>query len=138
MPFADITRNAYTKTEMTDAVTRLFQNQDRGPILPMLSDNVVLTLPATLPYGGKFTGRTAFDEFFAKSPANSPVWKSFDIKVNEIIAADDHIIARLTNKAVPTATGKEVIFENLWLFKVANGRITSAQLYADTAAATGA
>jgi hypothetical protein len=27
-----------------------------------------------------------------------------------------------------------VVFQNLWLFKVADGRFTSAQLYADTAA----
>jgi hypothetical protein len=27
-----------------------------------------------------------------------------------------------------------VVFQNLWLFKVAGGRFTSAQLYADTAA----
>lgn len=127
------TRAAYTKAEMTYAVRQLFQDQIRGPILPMLSDDVVLTLPATLPYGGQFTGRAAFDDFFAKSPAASPVWKSFDIVVEDVIAADDHIIARLTNTAVPTATGKTVVFQNLWLFWVAAGRIVSVQLYADTA-----
>jgi ketosteroid isomerase-like protein len=130
------TRDTYSRAEMTYAVTRLFQNQDRGPILPMLTDDVVLTLPATLPYGGVFTGRDTFDTFFSKSPGGGAVWKSFDIVVEDVIASDDHIIARLTNTAVPKATGKAVVFQNLWLLGVAGGRIVSAQLYADTAVVT--
>jgi ketosteroid isomerase-like protein len=130
------TRNAYSKAEMTYAVTQLFAGHDRSRILPMLSDDVVLTLPATLPYGGEFTGRAAVDGFFAKSPGGGAVWKSFDIAVDDVMAADDHIIARLTNTAVPEATGHEVVFQNLWLFGVAGGRIVSVQLYADTAVAT--
>jgi ketosteroid isomerase-like protein len=130
------TRDVYSKAEMTYAVTQLFQDHDRGRILPMLSDEVVLTLPATLPYGGEFTGRAVFDNFFAKSPGGDSVWKSFDIVVDDVIASDDHIIARLTNTAVPNATGKAVVFQNLWLFGVAGGRIVSVQLYADTAVTT--
>ena len=84
----------------------------------------------------EFTGRTAFDDFFAKSPAGGAVWKSFDIVVDDVIASDDHIIARLTNTAVPKATGKAVVFQNLWLFSVEGGRIVSVQLYADTAVTT--
>ena len=121
---------------MAYAVRQLFEKQERGPILPMLSDDVVLTLPATLPYGGEFTGRSVFDEFFAKSPGGGDVWQSFDIDVEDVIAADDHVIARLTNTAVPRATCKAVVFQNLWLFRVADGRIVSVQLYADTAVTT--
>lgn len=126
-------RDAYTKTEMASAVTRLFQDRDRSHILPMLSDDVVLTLPATLPYGGEYAGRDAFDNFFAKTPGGAAVWSSFDTVVEDVIASDDHVIARLTNTAVPKATGKAVVFQNLWLFRVAGGRIVSVQLYADTA-----
>ncbi|MEV0714006.1 tautomerase family protein [Asanoa sp. NPDC050611] len=130
------TRDAYTEAEMAHAVRRLFQNQDRGSILPMLSDDVVLRLPATLPYGGEFTGRAVFDEFFSKSPGGGAVWETFDVVVDDVIASDDHVIARLTNTAVPRATGKAVVFQNLWFFGVAGGRIVSAQLYADTAVVT--
>jgi ketosteroid isomerase-like protein len=130
------TRAAYSRAEMTYAVTQLFQDHDRGRVLPMLSDDVVLTLPATLPYGGEFTGPAAFDEFFAKTPGGSAVWESFDIVVEDVIAADDHVMARLTNTAVPRATGQAVVFENLWLFTVASGRIVRVQLYADTAVTT--
>jgi hypothetical protein len=96
----------------------------------------VLTLPTTLPYGGEFTGPAAFDDFFAKVPGGGAVWKSFDTVIDEVLAADDHVIARLTNTAVLKATGKTLVFQNLWFFGVAAGRIASAQLYADTAATT--
>jgi hypothetical protein len=96
----------------------------------------VTTLPATLPYGGKLTGRAAFDDFFAKPPGGRAIWKSFAIVVDDVIASDDHIIARLTNTAVPKAAGKAVVFQNLWLFEIAGGRIVNVQLYADTAVAT--
>ncbi|WP_326557408.1 tautomerase family protein [Micromonospora sp. NBC_01796] len=128
--------DAYTRAELAYAVTRLFRNRDRH-ILPMLRDDVVLTVPTTLSYGGKFTGRAAFDDFFSKIPGGGTVWESFASVVDEVIASDDHIIARLTNTAVPKATGKTVVFQNLWFFEVADGRIVSVQLYADTAATSG-
>ncbi|GIH21438.1 tautomerase family protein [Rugosimonospora africana] len=131
------TRDTYTRAEMTYAVTQLFQNRDRSRILPILRDDVVLAVPTTLPYGGEFTGPAAFDDFFSKIPGGGAVWKSFESVVDDVIAAEDHIIARLTNTAVLKATGKTVVFQNLWFFGVAAGRITGAQLYADTAATTG-
>ncbi|MEV4626794.1 tautomerase family protein [Micromonospora sp. NPDC049523] len=134
--------DGYTGAEMAYAVTRLFQSRDRSPILPMLRDDVVLRVPTTLPYGGEFTGPAAFDGFFAdfysKILSGSTVWESFDVLVEDVITADDHVIARLTNTAVPKATGKTVVFQNLWLFEVTRGRIVSVQLYADTAASSSA
>jgi len=124
----------YTTAELAAAVTELFEHRDPHAILPMLSDDVVLKVPATLPYGGEFTGRDAFDRFFAGIPGGSDVWDSFTVRLDDIIGSDDHLIVQLTNTAVPKGSGQAVVFQNLWLFKVADGRFTSAQLYADTAA----
>jgi hypothetical protein len=79
----------------------------------MLRRDFVLKIPATLPYGGEFTGPEAFAKFFAGTPGGAEVWESL---------------------AVLKATGKTVVFQNVWLFEVASGRLASAQLYADTAA----
>ncbi len=128
------TRDAYTKAEMAAAITELFKNRDRHPILPMLRDDVVLKVPVTLPYGGEFTGPDAFDRFFAGTPGGSDVWDTFTVHLDDIIESDDHLIVQLTNTAIPKGSSKAVIFQNLWLFKVADGRFASAQLYADTAA----
>src|ERR1700729_2556004 len=125
---------AYTKAEMTYAITELLGHRDSSRILPMLHQDFVLKIPATLPYGGEFTGPEAFATFFAGTPGGAQVWESFDVHVDQVIEAADYLIARLTNTAVLKATGQTVGFQNAWLFEAASGRLASAQLYADTAA----
>ena len=124
----------YTKAEMADAITELFEHRDSSRILPMLRQDFVLKIHATLPYGGEFTGPEAFARFFTGTPGGAEVWESFDVHVDQVIESADYLAARLTNTAVLKATGKTVVIQNLWLFEVANGRLASTQLYADTAA----
>jgi ketosteroid isomerase-like protein len=127
-------RETYTKAEMAYAITELLGHRDSSHILPMLREDFVLKIPATLPYGGEFTGPEAFAKFFAGTPGGAQVWQSFDVHVDQVIESADYLIARLTNTAVLKATGKTVVIQNVWLFEVASGRLVSAQLYADTAA----
>jgi ketosteroid isomerase-like protein len=127
-------RESYTKAEMAYAITELLGHGDSGRILPMLGQDFVLKIPASLPYGGEFTGPEAFAKFFAGTPGGAAVWESFHVDVDQVIESADYLIARLTNTAVPKATGQTVVLQNAWIFEVASGRLVSAQLYADTAA----
>jgi ketosteroid isomerase-like protein len=127
-------RETYTKAEMAYAITELLGHRDSSRILPMLRQDFVLKIPATLPYGGEFTGPEAFARFFAGTPGGAEVWESFDVHVDQVMESADYLVAQLTNTAVPKATGKTVVLQNVWLFEVAGGRLVSAQLYADTAA----
>jgi ketosteroid isomerase-like protein len=127
-------RGAYAPHEMAYAVTELLERSNRGPIAAMLRDDVVLRLPLSLPYGGEITGAEAFSAFFSGLPGGDAVWESFTPHVDQIITSDHHLIAQLTNTAVPKATGEPVVFNNVWIFETPAGRIASAQLYADTAA----
>ena len=127
-------RESYTKAEMAYAIRRLLGHRDSSRILPMLRQDFVLTIPATLPYGGQFTGPGAFARFFAGTPGGAEVWQSFDVHVDQVTESADYLVAQLTNTAVLKATGKTVVFQNAWLFQAASGRLLSAQLYADTAA----
>jgi ketosteroid isomerase-like protein len=129
------TQARYSHAEMAYAITELFDSWDRRYILPMLRDDFVMKIPATLPYGGEIVGPEAFSEFFSGTPGGEGVWESFTPHVEEVIDSDTNLIARLTNTGVPKATGQPMQIQNLWLFKTAGGRIVSAQLYADTAAA---
>ncbi|MGH3206747.1 MAG: nuclear transport factor 2 family protein [Trebonia sp.] len=126
-------RETYTKDEMAYAITELLGHRDSSRILPILRQDFVLKIPATLPYGGEYTGPEAFAKFFAVTPGGAAVWESFDVQVDQIIQSADYLIARLTNTGVLKATGKTVVFQNAWLFEVASSRLVSAQLYADTA-----
>jgi ketosteroid isomerase-like protein len=127
-------RETYTKAEMAYAITELLGHRDSSRILPMLRPDCVLKIPATLPYGGEFTGPEVFAKFFAATPGGTQVWESFDVHVDQIIESADYLVAQLTNTGVLKATGKTVVIQNVWLFEVASGRLVSAQLYADTAA----
>ena len=125
---------AYTKAEMTYAITELLGHRDSSRILPMLRQDFVLRIPATLPYGGEFTGPEAFAKFFAGTPGGAQVWESFDVHVDQVIESADYLVVQLTNTAILKATGKTAVLQNVWLFEVSGGRVLSAQLYADTAA----
>lgn len=129
-------RQAYTNPEISYAVTALFDRREVGLIEPMLRDDVVLKLPATLPYGGELNGSGVFADFFKATPGGGKVWESFESHVDQVIDAGQHLVVQLTNTAVLKATGKQIVFNNLWLFGIAGGRISSAQLYADTAVLT--
>ena len=45
-------RETYTEAEMAYATTELLEHRDSSRILPMLRQDFVLKIPATLPYGG--------------------------------------------------------------------------------------
>jgi ketosteroid isomerase-like protein/phenylpyruvate tautomerase PptA (4-oxalocrotonate tautomerase family) len=130
-------REVYTKDEMAYAITQLFAQRDSSRILPMLRDDFVMSLPESLPHGGVYTGRETFEDFFAKTPGGKEVFESFSVQVDQVIEAENHFAVRLTNNAVPKATGVPVMLHNLWLFEVAKGRVVGAQLYADTALVRG-
>ncbi|MEV8288366.1 tautomerase family protein [Streptomyces niveus] len=129
-------RTAYTKAEMAYALSGLFERRDLDLILPMLRDDFLLSVPTSLPYGGEFTGPEAFRGFFSGVPGGAEVWESFSSRVDQVLEGDDHFTVQLTNTAVPKATGKTLVFHNLWLFETADGRLVSGQLYADTAVVT--
>jgi ketosteroid isomerase-like protein len=129
-------RVSYHTYEINYALSQLFDHRNGSLILPMLRDDVVLKIPATLSYGGEYHGTKAFGEFFARGiPGGTAVWESFDVHVEQIIEAEGYLAVQLDNRAVPRSTGKAVSLRNLWLFRVTGGRIASAELYADTAAA---
>jgi hypothetical protein len=131
------TQPAFTKAELIDAVTELFAANDRSRIVPMLPDTFVLKIPATLPYGGEFTGPGEFDRFFARILENQDFWASFrtELAVGRVLDAGSYLVAPLKVTARPKSSDQAITVENLWLFEIADGNFVRAQLYADTAAA---
>ena len=125
---------SYTTAEMTAAITEFFKDQDRRRLISMLRDDFYLKVPASLPYGGTFTGPKEIDEFLARID-DGPYWESFVTDLDHVIVAEDHLIAPITITARGKANGASMTVENLWLFDVRDGNFTRAHIYADTAAA---
>jgi hypothetical protein len=124
---------SYTTAEMTAAITEFFKDQDRRRLISMLRDDFYLKVPASLPYGGTFTGPKEIDEFLARI-YEGPYWESFVTDLDRVIVADDYLIAPITITARGKNNGTSMTVENLWLFEVHDGDFTRAQIYADTAA----
>jgi hypothetical protein len=126
----------FTKPELMDAVTRLFQDNDRTRIVSMLPETFVLKIPESLPYGGSFQGPGQFDRFFASIYEDHSYWSSFhtELALGRVLDADTYLVAPIRVTAVAKSSGATLTVENLWLFEVADGNFVRAQLYADTAA----
>jgi ketosteroid isomerase-like protein len=128
--------DTYTRQQMVYAITRYFRENDRGPLVSILPADFVLKVPTTLPYGGEFVGPEAFDAFVKRVTEGADYWESFVTDIDQVIEADDHLIAPI--KITATAKdGGTMSIENLWLFTIADGNLRRAQIYADTAAAAG-
>jgi hypothetical protein len=124
-------------SDIAHALTELFEHRDTTHVLPMLAEDFTLKVPASLPYGGTFVGPEPFTKLFAGTPGGGEMWESFEVNVERILQADDHLVVQMVNRAVPKGGSEERVLENLWLFITDGDRIASAQIYADTAAARG-
>jgi len=126
----------FTKPELIDAVTKLFEDNDRTRIVSMLPETFVLKIPETLPYGGSFQGAGEFDRFFKGIYEDHRFWSSFrtELAVGRVLDAGSYLVAPLRVAARAKSSGATITVENLWLFEVADGNFVRAQLYADTAA----
>ena len=130
-------RSTFTKPEMIDAVTRLFQANDRTRIVSMLPETFVLKIPETLPYGGSFQGPGEFDRFFQRIVDNQDYWSFFrtELALGRVLDAGTYLVAPIRVTARAKSSEATITIENLWLFEIADGNFVRAQLYADTAAA---
>ncbi|MDP9842930.1 tautomerase family protein [Streptosporangium lutulentum] len=128
------TRDAYTRTEMVEAITRMFRDNDRGRIVSMLRDHFVLKMPTSMPYGGEFRGAKEFDDYFKRVvEQGNGYYETFVTSLRRLIEADDHLIAEISITAKGRTTQQSMDIENAWVFDIAGGNFVSAQIYADTA-----
>jgi hypothetical protein len=85
MPY---TKDRYTTAELTAAITEFFRDNDRRRLVSMLRDDFVLKVPASLPYGGAYTGPEEIDEFLARIN-DGPYWESFVTHLDRVITAEN-------------------------------------------------
>ncbi len=129
------TKDRYTTADLTEAITEFFAGNDRRLLISMLRDDFVLKVPASLPYGGSYTGPKEIDAFLARIN-DGPYWESFVTHLDRVITAENYLVAPITITARGKTNGASMTIENLWLFEVRDGNFTRAQIYADTAAAS--
>jgi uncharacterized protein len=106
-----------------------YENNDSTRLLELLSDDFTFEMSDSLPYGGRYVGRSEFVGFWK---AVAKEWTYFRYDAHEIIDAGDTIIVPVKADAL-SIRGIRMQNEHLFLFKVKAGRPVFARLYADTA-----
>jgi uncharacterized protein len=113
---------------LEEAFTGYEKNNSAG-LLELLSDDFTFEMSDSLPYGGRYVGRSEFVGFWK---AVAKEWTYFRYEAHEIIDAGDTIIVPVKTDAL-SIRGIRMENEHLFLFKVKEGQPVFARLYADTA-----
>jgi ketosteroid isomerase-like protein len=106
-----------------------YEKNNSAALLELLSDEFTFEMSDSVPYGGRFVGRSEFVGFWK---AVAKEWTYFRYDADEIIDAGDTIIVPVKTDAL-SVRGIRMQNEHLFLFKVRDGRPVFARLYADTA-----
>jgi len=80
----------------------------RGPyedFIALLDEDVNIILPASLPHGGKYTGKSGAQELRSRLLST---WAAFDVEVLEYLTGTDSVVALIRLKGVLKSTGKSV------------------------------
>jgi uncharacterized protein len=106
-----------------------YEKNNSAQLLELLSDDFTFEMSDSVPYGGRYVGRSEFVDFWK---AVAKEWSYFRYDAHEIIDAGDSVIVPVKTDAL-SIRGIRMQNEHLFLFKVKDGRPVFARLYADTA-----
>lgn len=100
---------------------------DFETVRALLSPEVTLTEPESVPYGGVFKGPDAV--LGAAADIFTKYFNLTDYEVCYILADDEHAVARLNVAGVTHTTGKPIAFSATECFVVRDGKIIDIQPY---------
>lgn len=86
--------------------------------------------PESLPWGGTHIGPEGFQAMLAALVSNFSQFKATPVKV--LGADDDHVIV-LSETRARTKGGNQVELTAVWVYKLRDGQVQSAQVFTDTA-----
>jgi ketosteroid isomerase-like protein len=89
-----------------------------------------LVAPETLPWGGTYHGPEGFRELFATIVQH---FDKFEPKPEKVLGADDDHVVVLAHITGRTKKGQDVDSYAVWLYKMRNGQVVRADVFADTA-----
>ena len=109
------------------------KNRDRENLLALLSPDIEITYhsqPTQFPWSGKFHGIEGFDRFFSILKDHLEV---VEVNILNSTATDDTVINQCEGRWKFKQSGYIVAGDMVNVFRVAGGKITAYEVYADTA-----
>lgn len=104
---------------------------DLDAIVELTHPDCVISEPDSLPYGGEYTGKAAFQELFADV---LETWEVFDFEPSDMVSEDDTTLV-IFDVRVETASGESGQTQVAEVYRVEDGLIKRLDVfYNDTAA----
>jgi len=107
-----------------------FEANDPADLIALMTPDVVFDLPTSLPYGGMFHGPEGFKAFY--DHIHKYYYSVLNYDLHAVLDAGTHVIVPAVTRGV-SHTGHVMVNEHCLMFTVADGWITQARIYADTA-----
>lgn len=108
-----------------------FEKNDRTDLVALLDDQVIFDFSDSLPYGGRYTGKKEFLDFWNHVGKK---WRYLNYDLHDIFQDRDHVLIPVVVKA-ESPEGIRMQNEHMFLFQVRDGKIIYGRLYVDTARA---
>ena len=89
-----------------------------------------ITAPSTLPWGGTFLGPEGFRDFLAGLLTH---FKDFKATPEKVLGADDDHVVVTAEIRARTTEGTPYEGSSVWVYKLAGGQVTQAEVWTDTA-----
>ena len=109
-----------------------FRQGDLDAAVATTSDSAKIVIPESLPWGGTYTGPDGFKEMIGKFLSN---FEEVNPQPKEFIEAEGDRVIVTVGGVGKTKSGNELSGDSIWLYTLADGKITRAEFYGDTATA---
>jgi ketosteroid isomerase-like protein len=121
---------AQDNVELVERAWEAFGRRDIENATQIAGPNSEITAPESLPWGGTYRGQDGFREFTQKLLEH---FSQFSAKPEKVLGADDDhvvVVARVTAK---TNSGNDFEGRVVWLYRLREGKIVTAEANTDTA-----
>ena len=106
-----------------------FSRQDMEAATADFDESAEIRIPDTLPWGGTYRGPEGFKEMIGKFTSNLEDFRP----TPEAFLEDGDYVAVPLDVQGRTTTGNDFTGRALWLYKLKDGRVVRAEIFADTA-----
>jgi ketosteroid isomerase-like protein len=94
------------------------------------ADDAEIRIPDSLPFGGTYTGREGFRDYVDRLLAS---FDDFRATPEKVLGADDDHVLVLARTSGRTRGGERFEGRSAWIYRLRDGRVVEAELFADTA-----
>ena len=117
-----------TNADVVNAAYAAFAKGDVPGLLDLVDDGVDWVSPATLPHGGRFTGKDGVLAFFQ---GIGSIWASLVVEPEGVGETDDELVLAVVHASGELRSGGSGAYGAAHAFTVSNGRITRFREYVD-------